>query len=284
MMQALAGILARTRTVLTLLVAMILAGTMSYIGVPKEANPDIDVPVFYVYVTQQGISPEDAERLLVRPLETRLRGLDGLKEITGIASEGYGAILLEFTVDFDKDAALADVRAKVDEAKAELPNDADEPQVIETNFSLIPTIVVTLSGNVPERTLLENARRLKDEIESIPTVLEANLVGHREELLEVVIDATRLESYGVSQEQLIRAVTQNNQLIPAGFLDRGSGKFNVKVPGLFQDSQDVYGLPIKVEGDAVVTLSDIAEIRRTFHDATAFSRFNGEPALSLIHI
>ncbi|TCT05414.1 multidrug efflux pump [Tepidamorphus gemmatus] len=281
MMQALAGILGRTRTVLTLLVAMIIAGTMAYVGVPKEANPDIDVPVFYVYVTQQGISPEDAERLLVRPLETRLRGLDGLKEITGIASEGYGAILLEFTVDFDKDKALADVRAKVDEARAELPSEADEPQVIETNFSLVPTIVVTLSGNVPERTLLQHARRLKDEIESIPTVLEANLVGHREELLEVVIDATRLESYGVSQEQLIRAVTRNNQLIPAGFLDRGAGKFNVKVPGLFQEAADVYGLPVKVEGDAVVTLSDIAEIRRTFHDATAFSRFNGEPAIAI---
>lgn len=281
MMQALAAILSHTRTVLTLLAAMVVAGTLAYVSVPKEANPDIDVPVFYVYVTQQGISPEDAERLLVRPLETRLRGLDGLKEITGIASEGYGAILLEFTVDFDKDAALADVRAKVDEAKADLPNEADEPMVIETNFSLMPTMVVTLSGNVPERTLLQHARRLQDEIESVPTVLEANLVGHREELLEVVIDATRLESYGVSQDQLVRAVTQNNQLIPAGFLDRGAGKFNIKVPGLFETAQDVYGLPIKVEGDAVVTLSDIAEIRRTFHDATAFSRFNGEPAIAI---
>ncbi|MEJ8572890.1 efflux RND transporter permease subunit [Microbaculum marinum] len=281
MMQGLAAILGHRRTVLTLLVAMVIAGMMAYVSLPKEANPDIDVPVFYVSVTQQGISPEDAERLLVRPLETQLRGLDGLKEITGIASEGYGAILLEFNVDFDKDAALADVRAKVDLAKADLPNDADEPQVFETNFSLLPTIVVTLSGNVPERTLLQHARRLQDEIEGISTVLEAKLVGHREELLEVVIDATRLESYGVTQEQLIRAVSANNQLIPAGFLDSGSGKFNVKVPGLFQTATDVYGLPIKVDGDAVVTLSDIAEIRRTFTDPTAFSHFNGEPAIAI---
>lgn len=281
MMQALAAILGHTRTVLTLLVAMVIAGMIAYASLPKEANPDVDVPVFYVSVTQQGISPEDAERLLVRPLETRLRGLDGIKEITGIASEGYGAILLEFDIDFDKDAALADVRAKVDQAKADLPAEADEPQVAETNLSLLPTVVVTLSGDVPERTLLQHARRLQDEIEGIPTVLEAKLVGHRDELLEVVIDATRLESYGVTQEQLIRAVSANNQLIPAGFLDRGSGKFNVKVPGLFETGQDVFGLPIKVDGDAVVTLSDIAEIRRTFQDATAFSRFNGAPAIAI---
>lgn len=281
MMQALAAVLGHPRTVLTLLVALVAAGTIAYVSLPKDANPDIDVPVFYVSVTQQGISPEDAERLLVRPLETQLRGLDGLKEITGIASEGYGAILLEFTVDFDKDAALADVRAKVDQAKAELPADADEPQVIETNFSLMPTMVVTLSGKVPERTLLQRARRLQDVIESVPTVLEARLIGDRDELLEVEIDGTRLESYGVTQEQLIQAVAGNNRLVPAGFLDRGAGKFNVKVPGLFETAIDVYSLPIKVDGEAVVTLSDIAEIRRTFVDATSFSRVNGQPAISI---
>ncbi len=281
MMQALAAILGHTRTVLTLLVAMVIAGTIAYVSLPKEANPDIDVPVFYVSVTQNGISPEDSERLLVRPLENQLRGLDGLKEISGIASEGHAGIVLEFNIDFDKDAALADVRAKVDQARAELPADADEPQVFETNFSLLPTIVVTLSGNVPERTLLRHARRLQDAIEGIPTVLEANLAGQREELLEVEIDSMRMESYGVTQEQLIRTVTANNQLIPAGFLDDGAGKFNVKVPGLFQTAHDVFSLPIKVDGDAVVTLSDIADVRRTFVDATTFSRFNGKPAIAI---
>jgi len=281
MMNALAAILGHTRTVLTLLVAMVVAGSIAYVSLPKEANPDIDVPVFYVSVSQQGISPEDSERLLVRPLENQLRGLDGLKEISGIASEGHGAIVLEFNVDFDKDAALADVRAKVDQAKADLPADADEPQVFETNFSLVPTIIVTLSGNVPERTLLRHARRLQDEIEGIPTVLEANLAGHREELLEVVIDATRMESYGVTQRELINTVTANNQLVPAGFLDDGAGKFNVKVPGLVQSAEDVFTLPIKVDGDAVVTMGDIASVRRTFVDATTYSRFNGKPAIAI---
>jgi len=281
MMNALAGILSHRRTVLTLLVAMVGAGIMSYIGLPKDANPDIDVPVFYVSVSQQGISPEDAERLLVRPLETQLRGLDGLKELTGIASEGHAAVLMEFNIDFDKDAALADVRAKVDQAKADLPAEADEPQVFETNFSLTPTIIVTLSGNVPERTLLRHARRLQDEIEGIPTVLEANLVGHRDELLEIVIDATQLESYGISQDQLISAVTSNNRLVAAGFIDDGAGRFNVKVPGLFETASDVYGLPIKVVGDGVVTLSDIADIRRTFVDPTSFTRIDGKPAISI---
>src|SRR5690606_32916526 len=275
------AVLRRPKTVLTLMVLMIVAGVMAYIDIPKEAAPDIDVPVFYVSVTQQGISPEDAERLLARPMETALRGLDGLKEITTVSSEGHLGVILEFDIDFDKDKALADVRDKVDQAKADLPADADEPTITETNFALMPTIYVTLSGDVPERTLYRHARRLKDEIETVPTVLEANLSGHREELLEVVIDSMKLESYNISQAELIESLTQNNQLVPAGFLDSGDGRFNVKVPGLVENAQDVYSLPIKQNGEGVVVLGDVAEIKRTFKDPSSFTRVNGRPAISI---
>jgi len=273
--------LRRPRSIITLMVAMVIAGIVAYTSIPKDANPDIDVPVFIVSVPQQGISPEDSERLLVRPMETALRGLDGLKEITAVASEGHAAIILEFTVDFDKDEALADVRDKVDQAKAELPEEADEPTITETNFSLVPTIVVTLSGNVPERTLYTHARKLKDQIEAIPTVLEANLSGHREEMLEVLIDTMKLESYDVTQQELLNALTRNNQLVPAGFLDTGKGRFNVKVPGLIESRADVYALPIKQNGEGVVTLGDVAEIRRTFKDRTSITKVNGQQAIAI---
>ncbi len=281
MMNALSGLLSRPRSVLTIMVALVFAGIVSYITIPKEANPDIDVPIFYISITQQGISPEDSDRLLVRPLETKLRGLDGLKEITSVASEGHAGIILEFDISFDKDDALLDVRDKVDQARADLPGEADEPQIFETNFSLVPTIVVALSGNVPERTMYRHARQLKDQIEAISSVLEANLVGHREELLEVIIDTTKLESYNISQSELISVVTRNNQLVPAGALDRGQGRFNIKVPGLFENARDVFSLPVKVNGDGVVTLSDVAAINRTFKDATSYTRFNGQPAIAI---
>jgi multidrug efflux pump len=281
MIDMLEGILRRPRTVLTLMVVMVTAGILAYIAIPKEADPDIDVPVFYVSVTQQGISPEDAERLLARPMETALRGLDGLKEITAIASESHLGIVLEFDISFDKDKALADVRDKVDQAKAKLPAEAEEPTISETNFALQPTIYVALSGAVPERTLYQHARRLKDEIEAVSTVLEAELSGHREEMLEVVIDSMKLESYRVTQQELLTSLSQNNQLVPAGFLDNGQGRFNVKVPGLVEDAEDVYSLPIKQSGEGVVTLGDIGEIRRTFKDPTSFTRVNGKPAITI---
>ncbi|MEP1930945.1 MAG: efflux RND transporter permease subunit [Roseibium sp.] len=281
MIGMLEGVLRRPKTVFVLMVALLVAGVFSYINIPKEDSPDIDVPVFYVSIAQQGISPEDAERLLVRPMETELRGLDGLKEITAIASEGHAGIILEFDISFDKDEAMSDVRDKVDAAKGELPADAEEPTISETNFALVPTITIALSGNVPERTLYQHARRLKDQVEAIDTVRSADLKGHREEVLEVLIDSQKLESYAITQQELLTSLSQNNQLVPAGYIDGGQGRFNVKVPGLVETALDVYSLPIKQSGEGVVTLSDVAEIRRTFKDADSYTRVNGSPAIAL---
>jgi len=274
-------ILNRPKTVLTLMVVMILAGISTYISIPKEADPDIDVPVFSATIVLQGISPEDSERLLVKPMETELRSLEGLKELTAIAGQGYATLIGEFQIDMDLAKAGVNFREKVDKAKAELPADAEEPIVDEFNFSLFPTIIVTLSGDVPERTLFNMAKKLQNELEAIPTVLEAKLSGHREELLEVLIDPTRLEAYEIDPKVLGQRLTSNNQLITAGQLDRGAGRFNVKVPGLIRTKEDVFNIPLKTGKDGDVTLNDVALIRRTFKDATSFSRYNGKPALAL---
>lgn len=275
------AILQRVRTVLTTMVLLVAAGIISFITIPKEADPDIPIPLFYVSILHHGISPEDSERLLIRPMETELRSLEGLKEIVAIASQSHAGILLEFDVNFDKSSALQDVREKVDLARAKLPSDTEEPIIREFNTSLFPVLVVTLSGDVPERTLFNAAQALKDEIEAIPTVLQAELVGHREELLEIVIDPAKLESYNISHSELINIVSLNNRLVAAGNIDTGQGRFSIKVPGLFETREDVLELPIKVSGDGVVTLSDVAEIRRTFKDADGYARFNGHPAIAI---
>ena len=110
--------------------------------IPKEAEPDVEVPIIYVQLSQRGISPEDSERLLLRPVETQLKSVGNVKEMRSTAFEGGGYVLLEFEAGFNSNAALADVRAKVDQAKHDLPSDVDEPQVQEVNLSLYPVLVV----------------------------------------------------------------------------------------------------------------------------------------------
>ena len=143
----------RSRMVLLILALILGAGVVSYLGIPKEAAPEVKIPIIYVSMTHDGISPTDAERLLVKPMEKELRSIEGIKEMRSTASEGHASVLLEFDAGFDSDQALVDVREKVDVAQGELPDETDEPTVTEINTSEFPVMVVTLSGGVPERTL-----------------------------------------------------------------------------------------------------------------------------------
>tara|TARA_Y100000590_G_scaffold458649_2_gene613815 strand:+ start:4015 stop:7122 length:3108 start_codon:yes stop_codon:yes gene_type:complete len=269
------------RTILSILFALIIGGIYSYINIPKESNPDIDIPVFYVSVSQPGISPEDSERLILRPIENKIKGMDGLKSVQSIGSSDYGAIVLEFDINIDNEKTLADIRSKLSEVESELPDEANEPKVTEINFSLIPSIVVTVSGDIPERTLNKYAKELQEQIEDIDTVLSADLTGSRDELVEVIIDTSKLESYNLTALELINAINQNNKVVSAGSIQSDYGKFNVKVPGLFKTINDVYSIPIKKSNEVLITLGDIAEIKRTYADEKDFSKFNGKPAISI---
>ncbi|MEQ9546243.1 MAG: efflux RND transporter permease subunit [Marinobacter sp.] len=271
----------RSRTSLLTLTFLILGGIAAFYSIPKEANPDVTIPMIYISMALEGISPEDGERLLVRPMEQELRSLEGIKEMQGTASEGHASVILEFDAGFDPDKALQDVREKVDTARTKLPQEADEPRVNEINVSLFPVLSVGLSGPLSERELITIARRLQDAIEGIPEVLEVEIGGDREDQLEVVVDPQVLESYGVDFNQLATLITRNNQLVAAGSLDTGAGRMAMKVPGVIENIEDVMSMPIKVDGDTVITFGDVAMLQRTFKDPRGFARINGEPALVL---
>lgn len=269
------------RTVLLTLALLLIAGTVAYVSIPKESSPDIDIPKIYVSVGLEGISPDDAERLLLRPLEQELSSIDGVKEMLSSGYQGGGYVLLEFNAGFNKDKALDDVQKAVDQARPELPDDVEEPKVTEVNFSLFPVLVVNLSGDVPERTLLKLANDLQDKIETIPSVLESAIAGDREELVEIVVNPELLESYGLDGVAILNFFRLSNRLVAAGQLDTGAGSFAVEVPGLFKDVYDVMKMPLKTSGDSVITVGDIAEIRRTFKDPQNFARINGQRAISI---
>ena len=270
-----------TRVVLGLFAVVLIAGIWAFVAIPKEAQPDIPIPVIMVEVPYPGISPEDSERLLVKPMETYLRSIQGLKEITARAYEGFAVIIMEFDVSFDKEKALEDVRAQVETARAELPADSKQPIVQEFNTSLQPVITVSLSGDAPERTLLQLARTLRDDLKQIPSVLDVDIGGDRQEQLEINMDPAKLESYGISQQEMFNAITNNNQLIAAGSIDTGRGSFAVKVPGVIETPKDVLNLPIRSTADATVTLSDVASVHRDFYDPTSYSMVNGQRTITL---
>ncbi|MGY6634965.1 MAG: efflux RND transporter permease subunit [Alkalilacustris sp.] len=269
------------RMVVAFIVLTLAAGVWSYVGLPKEGEPDIEIPALFISVPFPGVSAQDSENLLVRPMEAELSDLDDLKTMTATASENFAGVVLEFEFGWDKQATLAEVRDRMSRAEAQFPAGFDRYTINEINFSQFPIVIVSLSGDVPERTLQRLAREMQDRVEGVDAVLEAQLAGERDEMVEVIIDPLRLEAYNVTAGELIQVVTQNNQLVAAGEVETEAGTFAVKVPAAFGSTKDVYRLPIKVNGDSVVRLGDLADIRLTFEDRTATARFNGEPTVAL---
>ncbi|MFN3608280.1 MAG: efflux RND transporter permease subunit [Hyphomonas sp.] len=271
--------ISRTRMILTILVCVLLAGTATYINMPKEADPDIPIPFVAITVPLAGVTPEDAERLLVRPIEQEIQSLEGLKTFDSYGAEGAAQLVLEFEIDADINQAVLDVKDKVDMAKRYFPDDAREPIVTEFNASQFPVLVVNLYGEAPERGMARIAENLKDRLESDGSILEVRVLGKREELLEIVVDPVKLETYNISYQEIMSVVSANNRLVAAGSIETGQGSFAVKVPGVIRTGADALALPVKRTENAVITLGDVADVRRTFKDPTGFATFNGERSL-----
>ncbi len=275
------GAIKRRKVLLAITFVLSAFGLYAYLTLPREAQPDIPVPFVSVVVPYPGVSPEDAERLLVRPLERELKSIPGLKEMNARAYGGTAVVTLEFEVNFDKTKVLEDVRAKVDLARGRFPPDALPPIIEEANVNDDPSLGIVLSGPAPERALDAAARDLKAHLETLPGVLGADISGQREEMLEVTIDPTRMEAYDVGANDLAGIIGRNNQLVPAGDLVTRQGSFAVKLPGVVAAPQDILRLPVKTHGDRVVTVGDIGEVHQAFKEPTYVTRFNGQPAFTV---
>lgn len=277
-----AAALSRSRTVLSLLALFVVWGLLAYIKIPKESTPDVKIPIIYVSLIHEGISPQDAQRLLLRPLEQELHNIEGVKEMRSTAYENGGNVVLEFAAGFNADRARSDVRDRVDLARPKLPTETKEPTITEINLSLFPVLIVKLSGQIPQRTLYRMARELRDAIEgSLSSVRKAEIKGDQEEVVEILVDPTRVEGHGLSFDEVITFFAANNQLISAGTMDTGTGQFAIKVPGVLENVNDIMQLPIVNQGDAVIRLQDVAEVRRSFKDRDSIVRDGGKAAVSL---
>ncbi len=271
----------RSRVVAIFLAFLLVIGGIAYVAIPKESTPEVPLPLVYVSTALEGISPSDAERLLLRPMETEFGAIEDLQEMRSEAAEGFASVQLEFAAGGDVDEALRRVREATDRVQGELPDDATDLRVTEINTALFPIVTVVLSGPVPERTLNDLADEASEALEGLPGVLEVDIGGQRDEFLEVLIDPTVFQTYNLSFDELISQLQRNNRLIAAGAIETGGGRIVLKVPGLIEDASDVMDLPVKVSGDAVVTFADVAQVRRTFEEPDGFARIDGQPALSL---
>ena len=273
--------LSKAKTTIMIALMVIVAGSYARQEIPVAAAPNVQLPFISVSVFLDGASPSDTSRLIARPLENRLKTITGVKNIRSTSSLSFARIFLEFEVGFDMDQALVDIKQGVEETKYELPLEAEDPQISEYSEASFPIMNISIVGSSSIRQKVFYAKELKDQVEAIEEILQANLAGAPDEVLEGVINKSKMESYGVTLSEIYYSVANNNLIIPGGTQDTGKGSFNIEVPSIIETAQDVYSIPIKVTKDAIVTLGDIATVKRTFKDFTSYARVNGEDAVTL---
>ncbi|MDR3472788.1 MAG: efflux RND transporter permease subunit [Devosia sp.] len=267
------------RAVLTIMVILLIGGGFAYVTLPKESFPAIDIPYFYVATSDTGVSPGDVDRLITKPILDKLKDLDHLDHIDSTSTLGYSAVVVQLDVNADKTKGEQDIRAKLDGIAADLPSDATTTTI--TAISLSNSINVAVYGNVPERTLVQHAKDLKTALEAIPDVQSVDISGERDEIMQVTVDSSKLDAYGLTASQLLDALAKNNIIVPGGTINTGNGSFNVQVPGVITNPADVFTLPIKTDGNTVVTFGDVGKVTRTFADATSYAHVDGRPAITL---
>ena len=270
-----------SRSVVLVLCFILIAGALTYMSIPREAEPDVQIPVLYVVLSQSGVSPEDAERLLVKPAEQELSSVEGVKEMRSTAFQGGGNVILEFEASYDIDIAKADVREKMDSLKSDLPEDAKDPSVHEVNLSKFPIVQITLSGSLPYREMLALAHVLQDSLESIPSVLAAEIGGDRDEVIEVLINPADLEGYDLDASAIIAGMQSTDKNVAAGSMDSENGRLAIDLEGLFTSLEDIQNMPLKVRGDSVIQVGDVATLRRSFKEPSDFAKINGRPTVDI---
>lgn len=269
-------------TIYILALIIIIAGIFSYVTIPKEAAPSITIPYVFVSTLYFGVSPQDMENLVTQEIEKEVKSINDVKEISSISQESFSSVVIEFNPDVKIEDALQKVRDKVSVAKTNMPTDIEEPVITEVNFSELPMLYVNLSGNVGLAKLKEVGDNLSDKIEGISGVLSAEVTGGLEREVKINVDADRLKYYNLGFTDIINTINSENQNVPGGSVDIGESGYLVRVPGEFEDPENLQDLIVKSDDEQPIYVRDVAEVIYGYKDRTSYSRQNGKEAVTLV--
>lgn len=252
-----------------------------YLHISKESMPEVKIPYISVFTILKGSSAEDVDRMVTKPIERKLQGVQNVKKITSTSAFGYGLTLVEFSSDADTETSLRKVKDKIDEVKPDLPKDIEEPSINEMDVSKFPVLYVMMSGNVSKKALIKDARVLKKDIETIKQVLEVKITGDSDDIIEIVPDMAKMKVLGISADEIQAAVARNNVLIPLGKMQNSQTEFNVKLSGLVKDVGHIKNLPIRRTKAGTIYLRDIANVNAKFERPERVARVNQGDAVVL---
>ena len=256
-------------------------GSIAYREIPREAAPDIQIPLLIVTIPFPGASPEDVESLITNKAEQELQTIKNLKEIKSTSSEGVSVLTLEFTSDFDIGEARTKVREKMDQIKPDFPDDAEDYVINEINLSEQPLMILNLAGEMGLLALTNFSDEVKEEIEGIPGILEVRRAGGLEKEIRVYVNPDKLNYYSLDLNQVSSAISSENTNLPGGSVKMGPTKYLIRVPGEFETPEGINEALISAPDQVPVRVRDVAQVVFGFKEITSKSRLDGYESVSL---
>ena len=258
-----------------------LAGFNAYKSIPREAAPDIQIPLLIVTIPFPGASPEDVESLITNKAEQELQTIKNLKKIKSTSSESVAVLTLEFTSDFDISDARTKVREKMDKIKPDFPSDAEDYQITEINLSEQPLMILNIAGDMGLLGLTNLADEVKEEIEGIPGILEVRRAGGLEKEIRVYVNPEKLNYYNLDLNQVSSSIRSENTNLPGGSVTMGPTKYLIRVPGEFINPEGINEALISAPNQVPVRVKDLAKVVFGFKEITSKSRLDGIESVSL---
>ncbi len=275
-------------TVIWVMVAIFLAlGIGAYFNMPRENFPEINETKIYISTPYPGNTAEDIERLIVDPLEDKLRNISNVVEILSTSQEDYSIITVEFDENITVDQAKQKVKDEVDSetANEDWPtfNGAKvDPNVFDLSMSEeMPILNINISGDYPVDRLKEFAEYLQDEIEDLPEIKAADIRGAQEKEVEVAVDIYKMMAAQVSFDDIINSIRNENMTISAGNLISSGQRRTIRILGEIEEPSELLDFVVKAEDGFAVYLRDIADVRFEEEDKTTYAREFGESVVML---
>jgi len=278
--------IARPIVICMLFAALLVIGVKSYFGMAVDLYPKVNIPYVIVTTVYPGAGPEEIETLVSKPVEDAIGSVNGLKNIESYSQEGISAVAIEFELGTNLDTAMADVRAKVDGARMLLPQDVKNPVIQKLDIGSMPILYLGMSSKRPAREMRALADDVvKDRLGKLKGVAAVTISGGDIREIQVNVDKNRLEAYGISIGQIQQALASQNMNLPSGRIKENNREYAVRAVGEFSDADDIRNLKIKVSGnngDRVITIADVAEVKDTTAEREETARLQGKDSVGIL--
>jgi len=261
-----------------------LGGIFQFLTLPKEQFPDIIIPTIFVQTVYVGNSPKDIENLVTGPIEKQIKGITGAKitKFTSNSQQDFSAITIEFGTNVPTDVALQKVKDAVDKAKSDLPNDLTQaPRVIEISLSEQPIMYVNINGNYDLVQLSKYSELLKDKLENVFQINRIDIVGAPEREFQINIDNYKMQSAGITFDDITFAIQRENLDLSGGLLEVGTMNRNLQLKGQLKNANDISNIIVRNTSGSAIYLKDVARIVDTVKTNESYARLDGKNVMTL---